>query len=84
MGVEYSVDIQNQLKEQVQNAKLHRPTRVGRYEVGTELAYEVKGVTDGNEGRVRLAVEKFVGGGFAGQVYRVTVVDIVCDKTDSR
>jgi hypothetical protein len=73
------VDIQNRLKEQVQEAKLHRPMRIPRYEVGDELTYDVKGVADNNEGRVRLVVEKFVGGGFAGQVYRVKIADIASD-----
>ena len=57
--------------------------RIGRYDAGTELTYDVKGVGPhpgpGQEdaaARVHLTVEKFVGGGFAGQVYRVKVTGI--------
>lgn len=50
--------------------------RVQRYDAGTELVYDVKAVAGTNEGRIRAVVEKFVGGGFAGQVYRVKVIDI--------
>ena len=53
--------------------------RVGRYDAGTELVYDVSAVSGedgGTTGRVHLVVEKFVGGGFAGQVYRVKVVKI--------
>jgi len=50
--------------------------RIERYEAGAELYYHVKGIVHSDEGRVHLVVEKFVGGGFAGQVYRVRILDI--------
>ncbi|MBA7636821.1 hypothetical protein ES703_44449 [subsurface metagenome] len=50
--------------------------RVQRYDAGTELVYDVKGVEQANTARVHLVVEKFVGGGFAGQVYQVKVLEI--------
>ena len=50
--------------------------RVERYEAGTELVCDVTGVVPARPARVRLVVEKFVGGGFAGQVYRVQVAGI--------
>ena len=58
---------------------LHRPMHVERLEVGTELVYDVTGIARANKGKVHLVVEKFVGGGFAGQVYRVKVLDIQPD-----
>jgi len=76
MAIEYSVDVCNKLKASVQNARLHRPMRVERYDAGTELEYDVDAVDGQGGGRVRLEVEKFVGGGFAGQVYRVRVLSI--------
>jgi len=53
--------------------------RTGRYDAGKELVYDVTGVGDGVEAQVQLEVEKFVGGGFAGQVYRVKILDIGID-----
>ena len=76
MAVEYSIDVCNKLRELFQRAQLHRPMRVKRYDEGTELTYEVTSVTNTNKGQVHLVIEKFVGGGFAGQVYKVKVLDI--------
>ena len=76
MDADYSLEIQEQLKDDVRQADLHRPVRVGLYETGTELLYDVMGVAEANTGTVRLVIEKFIGGGFAGQVYRVRVLDL--------
>ncbi|NIA21332.1 MAG: hypothetical protein GWP05_05050 [Anaerolineaceae bacterium] len=42
-----------------------------RYDRGHIFDVQATGVCPANCGRVRMVVEKFVGGGFAGQVYRV-------------
>ena len=76
MAVDYSVDVCNELKSKVQGATLYRPMRVDRYDAGAELDYDVTAVAGGSSGHVRLRVERFVGGGFAGQVYRVEVLSI--------
>ena len=76
MALEYSVEVINELEKAFGAAGLHRPMRVERYEAGTELRYDVTGISRANKGGVRLVVEKFVGGGFAGQVYRVKILDI--------
>jgi len=76
MVKEYSVDVCNKLKASVQDACLYRPMRIDRYDAGAELTYDVAAVDGESAGRVRLKVEKFVGGGFAGQVYRVKVLSI--------
>ena len=73
---EYSVEACRTLEQKFRLARLHRPMRVARYDAGTELVYDVTGVEPANRGRIRLVVEKFVGGGFAGQVYRVRVSEI--------
>ncbi len=73
---EYSVEVCKKLEAAFLDAKLHRPMCVVRYDPGTELVYDVSEVVEKNTGRVRLVIEKFVGGGFAGQVYRVKVVEI--------
>jgi hypothetical protein len=73
------VKIIKELEKTFRNLALYRPMRVERFEEGTELVYNAKGITPANEGKVRLAIEKFVGGGFAGQVYRVKVLNIETD-----
>ncbi len=66
-----------QLEERFRAQGLLRPLRVRRHEPGQVLDYDVRGLWPAREGRVRLEVERHVGGGFAGQVYRVRVLDIV-------
>ena len=68
MAVEYSVDLCKKLERRFADLELHRSFRVERYDAGDELEYDVH-PTEANAqtGRVKLAVEKFVGGGFAGQ-----------------
>ncbi|MDP7637089.1 MAG: hypothetical protein QF577_06030, partial [Phycisphaerae bacterium] len=55
---------------------LARAMHVDRHDVGEELTYDVIGVVPTRPARVRLKIDKFVGGGFAGQVYRVKLLDI--------
>jgi hypothetical protein len=76
MSREYSVDVCRQLEAGFHAGKLHRPMRISRYDAGTELTYDVNGVSRGETAKVHLLVEKFIGGGFAGQVYRVKVTGI--------
>jgi hypothetical protein len=80
MPREYSIDVCRELEGRFQAAGLHRPMRIRRYNAGTELVYDVTGVAGGNKARVHLAVERFVGGGFAGQVYQVKVLGIDADS----
>ncbi len=53
-----------------------RPLRMGRYEPGAVLEYDVRGVVPDGRARVRLEVERYVGGGFAGQVYKVRILEL--------
>ncbi len=73
---EYSPDICRKLQAKYQSLGLHRPMRVSRYDAGTELVYNITGLEKPDTASVRLLIEKFVGGGFAGQVYRVKLLDI--------
>lgn len=50
--------------------------RVGHYDAGIELEYEITPIEPGETATVRVLVDKFVGGGFAGQVYKVLLLDI--------
>jgi hypothetical protein len=76
MSKEYSVEVCRQLEAGFHAVKLFRPMRVSRYDAGTELTYDVHGLSRGETARVHLLVEKFIGGGFAGQVYRVKITEI--------
>jgi hypothetical protein len=76
MAVEYSVHTCRALAESFGRCGLLRPMRQDRYEAGTELTVDCRGVVPDQRGRVHLSVKKFVGGGFAGQVYRVEVLRI--------
>jgi len=76
MAAEYSVEVCRRLEEKFRSAGLHRPMRVERYDAGSELVYDIKAVEGTGAGRVHLVVERFVGGGFAGQVYKVKVSQI--------
>ncbi|MHC4114077.1 MAG: hypothetical protein ACYSSL_01960 [Planctomycetota bacterium] len=76
MAVEYSVEICKALQQRFRIAKLHRPMRLSRYDHGDELIYDVTGIPHGETAKVTLIVEKFVGGGFAGQVYKVKITNI--------
>ncbi|MEJ2164461.1 MAG: hypothetical protein P8X90_02955 [Desulfobacterales bacterium] len=71
-----AVAVYRKLEEEFHRLALHRPMQIERYEAGTELEYSVTGVENGNRAAVRLVVENFAGGGFAGQVYRVKVLEI--------
>jgi len=74
--VEYSVETCRALGEIFHQAQVLRPMRVDRYEPGTRLRYEMTGVAPARRAAVELRVERFVGGGFAGQVYRVEVLSV--------
>ncbi|MBW1984178.1 MAG: hypothetical protein JRI53_05620 [Deltaproteobacteria bacterium] len=76
MTQEYSAKICRQLKSRFQRLSIHRPMRVSRYDAGDRLIFQVKDVTSINTSQVKLKIEKFVGGGFAGQVYKVKIVQI--------
>jgi len=53
-----------------------RTLRPARYEPGAVLEYEVRGVIPSGRARARLEIEKFVGGGYAGQVYRARLLGL--------
>jgi hypothetical protein len=76
MGIEYSIKACRMLEQLFRSQKILRPQRIKRYDPGTELSYEIKGVAPARTGRLKLEVEKFVGGGYAGQVYKVKALAV--------
>jgi len=80
MAAEYSVEVCKKLENRFQELELHRPFRIERYDAGDLLEYEVTPTTaEATPCRVKLEVDKFVGGGFAGQVYRVKILESTGD-----
>jgi hypothetical protein len=76
MSKEYSVEVCKKLEKKFLAAGLHRPMRVAHYEDGDELTYDVTGIPATSKAQVRLRIEKFIGGGYAGQVYRVKLLQM--------
>jgi hypothetical protein len=76
MAIDYNVEICKKLEAEFNAAGLYRPMRITRYDPGTELTYIAIGFGQTGQARVHLVVEKFVGGGFAGQVYLVKIIGI--------
>jgi hypothetical protein len=76
MAKEYSVKVCKELKGRFYRLALHRPMRVSRYDAGDELSYEVTGVESADKAKIQLVIEDFVGGGYAGQVYKVRLTKI--------
>lgn len=76
MKIDYSAKTCFRLNDVFKNQKILRPQRIQRYEPGTEISYEIKGILPPETARLKFKVEKFVGGGFAGQVYKIKVKDI--------
>jgi len=63
------------LIESFRKTAVHRPLVLDSYDCGAVLTYDVKGIVDGRVEPVTLRVERFVGGGFAGQVYQVRLLE---------
>jgi len=76
MAKDYSLQVVNELTDAIAQADLERPERLQRYEPGRELSYDIAGVAPAPNGRMPVRVARFVGGGFAGQVYRVELLEL--------
>ena len=76
MDSRYSPQSIGRLEALFEDQHLARSIRTRRYEPGTELKYSIRGVIPAGSGQITLAVERFVGGGFAGQVYKGKVLDL--------
>lgn len=76
MAVAYSAGTVRELARLFSDKKVHRPFRTGRHEPGTVLEYKLHGVVPDGRAEIRLEIERFVGGGYAGQVYKVLLKDV--------
>jgi hypothetical protein len=68
------VTLRRELEDRFRSLDLKRRFRRACYDPGHRLKYAITGVAPANEGRMTVEVERFVGGGFAGQVYRVKLL----------
>jgi hypothetical protein len=82
MAESYSVETVCELEKKFSDQNVERPFRIRRYEPGTVLEYDLKGVLPSGKAKAQFEIEKFVGGGFAGQVYRVRL--LAMDRQDGR
>jgi hypothetical protein len=78
-GVSVSSSPRQQLERQFEGCELVRPFRRSAYDPGDRLEYSITGVLPASTGRIVVEVERFVGGGFAGQVYRVELLEVQAD-----
>ncbi|HRU07681.1 MAG TPA: hypothetical protein P5137_18110, partial [Candidatus Brocadiia bacterium] len=75
----YSLDTLRRLQDIAAGASLLRPWRPARYDQGDHLAWSITGVCPATPGRAGFIIDKFVGGGFAGQVYRARLDSLTLD-----
>ena len=68
------IKLREELEQRFRDCGLVRPFRRARYEPGHRLELGVTGVLPANDGRMVVEIDRFVGGGFAGQVYRVKLL----------
>ncbi len=71
--------LRKELEEAFRSCALVRPLHRACHDPGDRLEYTVTGVVPANAGRMVVEVERFVGGGFAGQVYRVRLLELEAD-----
>jgi len=76
MASDYSVEFCKSLQTAFEQLGLFRPVHISRYESGTELSYDLEPAGGSEKAKVKLIIENFVGGGFAGQVYRVKILEV--------
>jgi hypothetical protein len=72
--------MRKELERRFAECGLVRPFRRAAHDPGDRLEYAITGVAPANTGRMTVEVERFVGGGFAGQVYRVRLLEVVADE----
>ena len=77
MNKKYNIEIYKKIAEKFRSLELFRPFRNDRYDANEKLTYDVESIVDNKKAKVNLTIKKFVGGGFAGQVYKIRVNKII-------
>ena len=76
MAEDYDVGQIRRLEAVIEQAELFHRHKPSRYDAGHVFNFEITGVCPATVSRAKLEVERFVGGGFAGQVYRVRLLEL--------
>ena len=76
----YNVALCRELMQAVRGSGREIPLRPGRYESGDTLRLPLRGVWPDVRAEATFTIEKFIGGGFAGQVYRCVLTSLVSDE----
>ncbi len=66
-----TTSIQRQLQDEFDRCELHRDIKPEPYKDGERLRLDLTGIHPQVPGHADVEIEKFIGGGFAGQVYKV-------------
>lgn len=80
MVASYSQETLGRLKDLFYEQKLHRPLRIQGYEIGQRLAFTMEGIDPAQKMEIELEVDRFVGGGYSGQVYKVKILHLESDN----
>ena len=80
---DYSRTLCKELIARIRELNLRVPYRLRRYEDGDSLELQITTAWPEADGRARFHIEKFVGGGFAGQVYRCRLESLDLDGAPS-
>jgi hypothetical protein len=78
----YSRELCSRLIARIRELELRIPYRIRRYEDGDALELDLTSAWPETDGHARFHIEKFVGGGFAGQVYRCRLESVAFDDAD--
>ena len=76
----YSPELCTELERIAHDPRLEITHRPVRYENGTVLPIDITGVYPAINGKAELTIDKFLGGGFAGQVYRCKLTALELPK----
>ncbi|MFC1887522.1 hypothetical protein ACFLYK_01805 [Candidatus Cloacimonadota bacterium] len=76
---EYSTELCFRFADEYKLLDLHKPRISLRYDPGKILRYHITSIDNLHEIDAELLIEKFVGGGFAGQVYKVKLISTTGD-----
>ncbi|MBN2246896.1 MAG: hypothetical protein JW755_13745 [Candidatus Aminicenantes bacterium] len=76
MAKDYSIETINKLKHLYQKLNILRPRRIRRYDAGDEMTLDITTVFPAHQARIKIKIEDYIGGGYAGQVYRISVINI--------
>lgn len=74
-----STEQRRDLAETAWRSNLHHIPRPSRYDEGDTLDLAIEGVCPATKGNACFEIERFIGGGFAGQVYRVRLTSLELD-----